>query len=47
MEQHNGYGERSEMSNMVWKFVQIVDITWLLSEAYVWECTGSDKIQNY
>ena len=45
MEQHNGYGERREMSNMVWMFVQIVDIAWLLSEAHVWECTGSDKIK--
>ena len=47
MEQHNGYGERREMSNMVWMFVQIVDIAWCLSEAHVWECTGSGKLQNY
>jgi hypothetical protein len=47
MEQHNGYGERREISNMVWVLVQIVDIAWLLSEARVWECTGSDKIEKF
>jgi len=47
MKDCNVQEERMKTSNMVWMLVQITDISSLLSEAHVWECTGSDKIKNY
>ena len=45
--QRNGYGERRNISNIVWMFLQIVGIASFLLEAYVSECTGSGEINNY
>jgi len=39
--------ERKKINNMVLMLVQIMEIASLLSDAEVWECNGSDKIQNY